>query len=453
MCVHQIYITDQSILPPQQNCLPSTGKQLQHKTTAFTRVESECTFALDHHARYWWETSGYALAILLNNAGYSEHGQILLLKFFRAIAPVLGPAYVPERQQWKSFMTDNHNPIELSWDWRVGEQSPKIRFSIEPVGLDAGTYVDPDNRIAGAMLKGLMMRLIPQTNLAWLEHFQRKFNGDDLTGLYENHPSKEFYAFDLEDTGIISKAYFFPKIKARQGGYSTFEIISNAIETAPGNASDKSQGLDMFQAYVQDPSTPSLDISMFAIDLIQSMDPRFKIYFRNRSTSFQSIKDTICLGHRISDPNIELGLQRLRLLYRSLFGIGEEASDDDQLFDVDHPTAGILYNVDIRRGTRQPNIKVYLPVRHYAPSEDGILSALESHMSRVGRGPSASMYMAQYTDAIRTLFAPGSTTLRRGLHTYIACSIEPGAEFRVVSYLNPYQLSPDMTPPCLAGMD
>ncbi|KAI3341803.1 aromatic prenyltransferase [Ustulina deusta] len=449
----QIIITDQLILSCQQNCLPSTKTRLQHKTTAFTRVESECTFGLDHHTRYWWEASGFALAVLLSRAGYSEHGQENILKFFRAITPVLGPAYVPGRQQWKSFMTDNHNPIELSWDWRVGDQSPKIRFSLEPVGVNAGTHLDPENIIAGVMLKGLMMQLLPQTDIAWLEHFQRKLNGDDLAGLYENHPSKEFYAFDLNESGIVSKAYFFPGIKARAEGCSSFEIISGAIETAPGSTSDKIQGLEIFQEWVQDPSTPSLDINMFAIDLVQSTDPRFKIYFRSRSTSFQSIKDTICLGHRICDPNIEHGIKRLRLFYRSLLGIGEGISDDDQLPDVDHPTAGILYNVEFRYGRKQPHIKVYLPIRHYAPSEDGILSALDSHMSRFRKNPSAPMYMTQYTDAIRTLFAPGSTSLRRGLHTYVACSIEPGAELRVVSYINPYQLNPNLSPPLPAAMD
>lgn len=399
-------------------------------TPAFLRINTEYQdrpeSQLDADAQYWWSSSGLALAILLEQAGYSSEAQAAqhrLLDFIRAVVPAsLGAGHLPGgRQRWKSFMTDDHTPIELSWDWRAsssGGASPKIRFSIEPVGVHAGTQADPLNQYAASRLRGTMARLLPHANMKWLAHFHRHLNGEDavvttkgMMNMAEGHLSKEFYAFDLNPDGsVMSKAYFFPGFRARATQQSHFDVIRDAIETAPDSTPAGLEALRIFQAYVEDaPSTrPSLEMDMLAVDLV---DPpaasRFKIYFRARSsTSFAAVRDAMSLGGRIGSPELETGLESLRRLYHALLLGTTTAGDDDVELPVrHHRTAGMLYNVEFKYGSKVPKVKAYLPVRHYAQSEDAVLSALEDHLNEnnAESSSSSSSYMENYKDAIRAI--------------------------------------------------
>ncbi|KAI0847153.1 aromatic prenyltransferase [Daldinia vernicosa] len=410
-------------------------------TAAFRRVDSEAHLDLDYHARYWWKSSGYALAVLLDKAGYSSHAQYDILKFVKAITPSLGAAYTPGRQRWKSFMTDDHNPIELSWDWRTGGKSPKIRFSIEPVGVHAGTYLDPNNQYAASRLLDSMLQLLPEANMEWLAHFRLRLSGEEATGSVEGHQSKEFYAFDLGEEGVISKAYFFPGFKARATRRSNFDVISDTIRTAPGSSPEKLQALEVFQEYVCDPSSPQLEMDMLAIDLIDPAESRFKIYFRIRDTSFASVRAAMTLGGRVRIPDMERGLEDLRSIYHALLGKGtNQDADDVQLPAKDHRTAGILYNVEFKYGSKSPKVKAYLPVRHYARSEEAVMSAVDVHLRQRGASPLSRVNMVNYRSAMGTIFSREALRARSGLHTYIGCSVEAGGELRLVSYINPRQL-------------
>lgn len=375
---------------------------------------------LDHDAQYWWTSSGFALAILLEKAGYASDAQYRLLEFIRAIVPSLGAGPLPGRQpRWKSFMTDDHTPIELSWDWRTGGKSPKIRFSIEPVGVHAGTSVDPYNQHAAAKLRDTMRQRLPHTNAAWLAHFQHRLGSEEAApagvGPVEGHLSKEFYAFDLnEDGNIMSKAYFFPGFKARETQRSNFHVIKEAIETAPGCTTEKLRALRIFQDYVEDASSPSLEMDMLAIDLVDPSESRFKIYFRVRDTSFTSVRQAMSLGGRIKTPELLQGLEDLQRLYYSLLAGAQidrdqVPADDTQLPTKDHRTAGILYNVEFRYGSTIPKVKAYLPVRHYARSEDAIISALEAYFSTkhldddTDSSAGWRTHVASYKEAVKTI--------------------------------------------------
>lgn len=43
-------------------------------------------------------------------------------------------------------MTDDFSPIEYSWSWDTLKASPRVRFSVEAIGEDAGTVFDPFNQ-------------------------------------------------------------------------------------------------------------------------------------------------------------------------------------------------------------------------------------------------------------------------------------------------------------------
>lgn len=153
------------------------------------------------------------------NAGYSPELQHRDLKFFaQVVAPSLGVsrgimASTGDVSPWPSFMTDDGTPIEMSWDWGTKDGPPVIRYSIESIGLDAGTALDPNKLRAGPVFQERLTHALPQINLEWFHHFE-EFLGVSNCGdasLLDGHKSYIFYAFDLSSTGTTAKVYFFPK--------------------------------------------------------------------------------------------------------------------------------------------------------------------------------------------------------------------------------------------------
>ena len=374
-------------------------------TTVWHQVDSKVRRSLSHHERYWWRTSGYALAVLLSHAGYSSYIQYQDLEFFAiVIAPYLGAARKPSLYEipWKSFMTDDGNPIELSWDWHTGTKSPTIRFSIEPVGIYAGKPIDPRNGSAASAFVQALVQSRVRLNLEWYDHFDKQFNchGTVNASAQEGHSSQSFFAFDLADSGVTCKAYFFPGFKAGAKGQMSMTVISQAIAAAPYCTPERLAALSVFQDFLADFSEPVPEVDMLAIDLVDPMASRLKIYFRIRETSFNSVQHTMTLGNRIGTPAMVQGLRSLKRLWSAVLersGFPEDA----QLPRVDHRTGGILYNVEFHLGSSAPKVKIYIPVRHYARSDEKIMEGLSEYLYR--NNPQSSRYTPEYGHALETV--------------------------------------------------
>lgn len=355
--------------------------------TAWQQVTSEIQSQINRHERYWWQRSGYALAILLQNAGYTQAAQIKILRFFaRRIANSLGVASEPGAQRWKSFMTDDNNPIELSWDWHTGVERPTARFSIEPIGLDAGTSGDPRNEQAAAAFKHSVLQALPDADMSWFDHFEAFFNEGTNRNSVEGHSSKVFWAFDLGEDNLTSKAYFFPGYRARATNQTNLQVISEAIASAPSCTLEKLGAFNKFVEFVHEherKGRPPLELDMLAIDMIDCSTSRLKIYFRNRQTDFRSVSETMSLGGRVTGHDMDVGLDQLQSLWNSLFD-REGESEETPLGQADHRTAGILYNVEFRLGGQAPKAKIYIPVRHYARTDAQVIMSVSKFMDSQG---------------------------------------------------------------------
>lgn len=345
-------------------------------------LDSEHQGTHNVHGNYWWRICGYALAVLLGNADYSYAAQIRILDFFaRCIAPKLGIANEPGVERWKSFMTDDHNPIELSWDWYTGSEPPKIRFSVEPVGEAAGTAKDPRNElVAGEFLKDLL-RELPTMSMQWFYHFDSYFRLGTKNNSPAGHHSQMFWAFDLNEKDVTVKAYFFPEYRAHATHKTNVQVISEAIETAPFCRPEDLSVLYTFQDFVREHARIPLEMDMLAIDLVEPLQSRLKIYIRTRETSFESVREAMTLGGRFTDSDTETGLQSLRRLWDSLFDQHGVPDTWPLLPGSKHRTAGILYNVEFRLGSKAPKVKVYIPVRHYAQNDWQVMKAVSDFMS------------------------------------------------------------------------
>jgi DMATS type aromatic prenyltransferase len=127
-------------------------------------------------------------------------------------------------------MTDDHNPIELSWDWHNGNQAPTVRFLIESVGAGAGSPQDPDNRLVDGRFFEWLTHALPSAHFDLFTYFDNQLGSKLLsTGRMEGHPSKIFYAFDLSEDEMTVKADFFPGLKARDTNSTNLEVLVQAI--------------------------------------------------------------------------------------------------------------------------------------------------------------------------------------------------------------------------------
>ncbi|KAH7304016.1 aromatic prenyltransferase [Stachybotrys elegans] len=337
----------------------------------------------------WWvQQAGVLLAGLLQHAEYRVEVQHRHLDFFaRVVAPYLGVSR-PARCAWPSFMTDDGTPLEMSWEW--GSGAPVIRYSIEPIGLHAGTPLDPANLAAAPAFHKHMLQHLPSARLEWFDHFYAFFNGclveeqTDFARDPGDHNTSMFYAFDLPrgDDDITVKAYFFPKIRARRRGQTNLNVLLDAIFSAPCVDPVKMRAATALRDFCHEARTNNLEHEMLAIDLADPVDGRIKIYFRSRKTSFDSVCHIMTLGGR-------------HRLWKAVLGVDTDPVDDLPVSN-DHRTAGILYNVELRQDDASPVAKIYIPVRHYTNSDADVICGLGSYF-----GNTASV--ARYKEAMRML--------------------------------------------------
>ena len=369
------------------------------------QVNSELENSENVHHRFWWSRhSGKALAVLLHNARYPPDIQYRDLKFFaQVVAPYLGASHDASvkggTSPWPSFMTDDGTPLELSWDWGTKDSLPTIRYSIEPIGLHAGTPLDPHNLAVGPTFQDQLVRALPGIRLELFQNFTSFFNRhiNHEVGPKEDHQSSIFYAFDLAATEITAKVYFFPKMRARACDQSKLEFILQAINTIPDVSNDDLEACAVFRDFTSDEVNKELEYEMLAIDLVKPTKSRLKIYFRSRDTTFKSVINIMTLGGRIRNSRLYSGLVDLHQLWKALFVTCGPL--DQPLGDNAHRTAGILYNVEFRLGDTVPVAKVYLPVRHYSSSDAAVIQGLNDYFQYRQRGK----YMPDYIKAMSTL--------------------------------------------------
>ncbi|KAF5584256.1 tryptophan dimethylallyltransferase 1 [Fusarium pseudocircinatum] len=417
--------------------LPTLDSGTLHHTKNKART------AVGIHQQYWNQTVGSALKRFLASSGYDSKSQSRVLdQFSNLVAPSLGSSPVRGEPIWKSFMTDNNYPVELSWDFHTGNSQPTIRYSIEPIGLEAGTATDLHNDEAAPEFKSRASREFPDMDTTLFNHFYNYFNGRWGGDRPEGHRSTMFWAFDLKESITTNKAYFFPGLVAHATDKSTLEVVADAITSTPGCRPENISSFASFAKFVHERQYLGLEMDMLALDLVPIDKSRLKIYFRDRRTDFRSVEEMMSLGGRMHGQEFDVGMRNLRNLWDALLGTSE-VSDDVPLPYNNHRTAGILYNVEFRTKSTTPKVKIYIPVRHYAKNDLQILKALGGFLAdQTSKLPDVaidSVWAKRYADCLDSVFGKETLSNGLGVHTYIGCSIQNKGDLRVVAYVNPQQ--------------
>ncbi|KAL9591696.1 MAG: hypothetical protein Q9179_007462, partial [Wetmoreana sp. 5 TL-2023] len=298
---------------------------------------------------------------------------------------------------WRSFMTDDYSPVEFSWCWDTPETSPKVRYSIEAIGNRAGTREDPFNMEETLASIQELKKALPGTDWQWFEHFSDHFTSDisktDRKPRVDDcDPTSVLLAFELQESGPpAAKAYFVP-VKADQLRQPRISAVSQAIDKLRVHCPKaRFSAYDSFSHFLNhSPVGSRLSIVGVAVDCTVPEASRLKIYARSPSTSFRSVREIMSLDGKINYPNSAADFAPLRKLWFQLLSLETDICDDDDLRPSTHGTAGILYHFDVASGKDElPEVKVYIPVKHYGRDDYTIGENLVTYLREEGRATNA----------------------------------------------------------------
>ncbi|KAK2038976.1 aromatic prenyltransferase [Colletotrichum somersetense] len=378
---------------------------------------------------WWWQSVGSHLQTLLFAAGYSITDQLEALRFFyHLVTPRLGPRPSGSKAEWKSFMTDDHTPIEYSWKWGFGGEAPEVRYSIESIGHYAGASPDPLNQIATCdFLAQLYGNGLQGLDLEWFDHFKHTLLGPGTPASKAKVVSQStlFMAFEISHGPVGVKAYFIP---VEAPGYKSVNQIFRAIASAGCCNPAATSRLHSF--FRNDVHGRTINPFMLGIDCIIPSESRLKIYARSRITTFDLVRRVMSIGGQ--RRGIEEAEKQLHRLWKLVLGLSDDAPADKELSSNSHETAGVLFYFDVASMAVLPDVKVYIPVRHYAPSDKVAAQGLVHYLKSQGR----SAYVQQYLEALDTLATRESGGDSRGVQTYISCAYKKD-KLVITSYLSP----------------
>lgn len=366
----------------------------------------------DPDQHFWWTETASIVGKLMERAGYDVDSQRRYLLLYHAhVLAALGPKQASSDKDasspWKSFMTDDHTPIEISWN--LGANRSVVRLSIEPVGPFAGTSVDPFNQRRAVEL----LQQLPGVDLQLFYYFRDWFLiGDcDVDAVLKRRPAGEhssqlFVAFDFDGGKVTTKAYIFPLLKAVQTGIPALDLVSLAIRNLDTPAMSVLPGWNAVEDFIRTcPIASRPKIEFVAVDCVAPAESRIKIYVRTPHVALEKVKDVFTLGGRLNnDPTIQTALGMLEELWRLVLRLPDDLRNSDELHPRDensagHRTAGTLFNFEIKPGAALPEPKLYIPVRHYARSDLDIARGLTAFFRRRGWTNLAETY----TDTLKEM--------------------------------------------------
>ena len=390
----------------------------------------------DTNLEFWMKQIGSGLTILMEEAGYDYISQHKSLDFCsRYVVPFLGPSPVDSRpRNWKSFMTDDFSPFEYSWSW---ESTPKIRFSFEPIGTNAGSAADYFNRSRPLECVDVLRSSLRKSNWLWFDSIANSFYKKEIgaglapaTSGDSSSPSSIFLALEIGQQEITAKAYFVP-VKAEQMGRTRLSVLADTIHGLEHGRGEIS-AYKLFEEYAQLQETRSpFHIVGVAVDCVDPTVSKLKIYARSQATSFNSICSTLRLGDKVSSWNGE-ALAELRELWQLVLSLESTYPDSQEVDCVEHKTSGVLYNFDVKANNALPETKIYIPVKHYGKTDRAISQGLATFLERRGK----DQHVTAYLKAIERLSSYRQLDDGCGMQTYVSCSVKQG-NLALTSYISP----------------
>ncbi|CAL1695393.1 unnamed protein product [Somion occarium] len=421
------------------NLLPATVPRLAIPTRNVFNILT-ISLRFDEDDAFWWGVAGQPLACLFEQADYNVQVQFIhMLFFYSRVLPYLGPRPSKTNKPFfKSFMTDDHTPVEISWVIHNGKLN--VRYCVEPVG----TIVDSEQLAALRMVHNLK-HLMHDLDLRWFDILRDTLVSSsshlqESTVVSTKHNSQYFVGFDCDPSGHIKlKAYFLPEMKAAQTALTKRELVTKALATIePRLLTPWEEILGFFDKL---PLELKPEIEFVATDCSPPEQSRIKVYVRTRSTTFVTVRQFMTLSGQLKGSVVDDAIEAVEDLWRLVMGMDTSTPgwDNQRLrprmsadATDDHLTGGLIFYFELRVDERRPFPKLYLPVRHYCSDDAAVARGMESYYRSCGQLP-----FDTYVETIQKTFGSHrSLGARTGIHTYVSLAIKK-ADFEVTSYFNP----------------
>nr|AGN73100.1 aromatic prenyl transferase-like protein [Epichloe aotearoae] len=357
---------------------------------------------------YWSRHCKPVLKSLLKSAGsYSEDEQEAQLRLLcDHVLPNLGPR--PSRAPYPSFITQTGSPFQPQIN--ISNNKPRIRYCWEPLGPRGGSESDPYGVEAAREIVSSLSKsfgFYSQWNDTFVDAFAP--SPEQVRDVQEKLPkwlAKQmppgvepplvrrlpfsFIAFELKDAKASIKTYFNPKAKELATGIPATEITWSALRNLKPSLNPAS--IDAVAKFLAEREVPSA-VELVGIDCVDEADlseARVKLYVHTRDNSFNTVRDYVTLGGRITDETTLEGLGVLRELWHMLLQKPEGIPDEgyDAPFSDKEGFAAyqkLYFGFELRPSRELPEVKSYLPTWHYVKSDDVAVDNYEEVFRRCGQ--------------------------------------------------------------------
>ncbi|QPG95230.1 aromatic prenyltransferase (DMATS family) [Epichloe festucae Fl1] len=361
----------------------------------------------------------------------------------------MGKAPTPDgAPRWPSILGVEGMPLEYSWKWNSPTGQPEVRYTLEGIGRFSGTDMDPLNHDASREFLYRLHASVPSVDVTWFNHF--------LATLYDHDRSKYaleaaqgarysttiMFAAEFAPKGLGMKTYFIPrKLGQTRAGHIPMSVWEESLaQLDPGNEARKAT-----YEFLDTPEGKLLSPFLLSFDNVTPAQSRLKFYFRTPHTSFKSLREILTLGGRISYP--EDKMQQLRGLIIAATGIEADFPEDEDVpltpfynraaekafAEVPALLSGYIYYFDMAPGAKLPEVKFYVPVRHYGLDDWSLARGVTGWMESQGRG----QFVQGYLSMLRSLSPKRPLDQGKGIQAYLSCMIKKNGELDVTSYVAP----------------
>lgn len=389
---------------------------------------------------------------MLLEAGYSLHEQYQILIFhYHVVVPRLGPAPPPDGQpKWQSPLSMDGSPAEYSWKWNTKDQAPEVRYTIECLGDFTGSAADPFNTESTKELMYQLSLKMPEVDLTWFHQlvayvYDMEKSNYIMSG--GTPTTAMVLAFELLKKGLMIKAYFVAPKKIK-GAARTYDVDfwASAMKTiAPqSDCADR-----VFHFLKTNHQGQQLHPAGLAIDCVVPSKSRVKFYLQTANTDFDSVREIMTMGGMIQ--GLDRQLDDLHSLIKLITGLDANYPSSKPVSattaayenglkhfeNVPELLAGYIYYFDIAPGKSMPDIKFYIPTRHYAKDDLQVARGLTTWMKERGRG----QYVENYMRVLDSICTHRKLEEGNGVHAFVSCAFQKG-DVSVTSYVGPEAYHP-----------
>ncbi|KAK8133238.1 tryptophan dimethylallyltransferase domain-containing protein [Apiospora kogelbergensis] len=412
---------------------------LQHAHTTDHELPE---YVLDADAKFWFQICGPALAGMMDFAGtYSPEEKKGNLRFFaEQVCPWIGPRPARSSDQDTSGSPyEASTPVEMSVNFS-STRKPIVRFQLEPTRVTKGQHVASEEPL---VIDGLLKVLestesLPGVNLNLVRQLLQSMvpsERQDIATLNAavrdgrlpaplDHVTHLQVAFDLDGTKRSMKTYYNPMAMQLATGKNIRDVAFNAIEGLQPYGRDLAVPLGVVGDFMK--SSPDvMEVLMTGVDAADPATARIKLYtYLRDANSWECVRRAWTLGGAAADDEDRMtGLALLRSIWPLL--MDEAATPWSRLETLQKPPrvslsflGTLLLTYEFRHDTRVPDVKLYLPLWQYAPTDRRIADNVAEILRTLGWGEAADGYMAH----LQRTFPGANLDGPAALHSYLSFS-------------------------------